>query len=93
MEQAGAALSCRPGSYSTRRHLGPSPGFWLQGQEVEEGPGVQLQAWACVYVCVYVFSSVEGEVQSAPMWSDPSLPCILGNPVTPSAELGVLSLT
>ena len=46
-----------------------------------------------VCVCVCVFTSVEGEVQSAPMWSDPALPCILGNPVTPSAELGIFSLT
>lgn len=37
-----------------------------------------------VCVCVYVFTSVEGEIQSAPMWSDPTLPCILDSPVTPS---------
>lgn len=35
-----AALSCSPGSYSAPRCLVPGPGLWLQGQKVEDGPGV-----------------------------------------------------
>lgn len=35
-----AALSCSPGSCSGPRCLVPGPGLWLQGQKVEEGPGV-----------------------------------------------------
>ena len=46
---------------------------------------VYVRVWQQVCVCVCVFTSVEGEVQSAPMWSSPALPCILGNPITPSA--------
>lgn len=89
----GGSLELQPGSYSTRRHLGPSPGLWLQGREVEEGLGVQLQACLglCVCMCVCgsksvclcMFTSVERSSQHP--WSSPALPCILGNLITPSA--------
>ena len=60
--------------------------------ETATDPGIPV----CVCVCVCVFTPMEGEVQVAPVGSSPSLPCTLGDPITPSGvalSLSVPSLT